>query len=79
MLDEPNGAAVAETEAPQGLVLNGMVGRVGALPAGLRRAPLFGLGPSHRHDCRLASRGCSRLGALSLPAVVNPARRGTGR
>jgi uncharacterized membrane protein YeaQ/YmgE (transglycosylase-associated protein family) len=79
MLDEPNGAAEAETDAQQGLVLHSMVGIVGALLAGLLRAPLFGVGPMHRHDFRLASLCVSRRGAISLLAVVTLARRGTVR
>lgn len=79
MLDEPNGAAEAETDAQQGLVLTIIVGIVGALLAGLLRAPLFGVGPLHRHDCSLASLCFSRRGAISLLAVVNLARRGTVR
>jgi uncharacterized membrane protein YeaQ/YmgE (transglycosylase-associated protein family) len=66
MLDEPNGVAEAETDAQQGMVLNIMVGSVGALLAGLLRAPLFGVGPIHQHDFRLASLFFSRLGAVSL-------------
>ena len=45
MLDEPNGVAEAETDARQGMVLNIMVGSVGALLAGLRRAPCPGWAP----------------------------------
>jgi uncharacterized membrane protein YeaQ/YmgE (transglycosylase-associated protein family) len=66
MLDEPNGVVAAETDARQGILLNIMVGSVEALLAGLRRAPLFGVGPIHQHDFRLASRCFSRLGAMSL-------------
>ena len=79
MLDEPNGVAAADTDARQGRVLNIMVGCVGALLAGLRRAPPVRGGAIYQHDFRLASRCCTRLGAVSLLAVVNLARRHTVR
>lgn len=67
---------VMKTDAQQGLVLNVVVGIVGALLAGWLLAPLLGTGTINAEDFSLESLGVSFVGALVLLAVVNLLRRG---
>jgi uncharacterized membrane protein YeaQ/YmgE (transglycosylase-associated protein family) len=70
---------IMHTDAQQGIVLNIIVGIVGALLAGLLLAPLFGVGTINQRDFSLASLFFSLLGAVILLAIVNLVRRGTVR
>ena len=70
---------VMKTDAQQGVVLNVVVGIVGALVGGWLLAPLFGTGTINQNDVSLASLVVSLLGAIILLAVVNLLRRGAPR
>ncbi|HEY9238018.1 MAG TPA: GlsB/YeaQ/YmgE family stress response membrane protein [Burkholderiaceae bacterium] len=67
------------TDAQQGVILNVVVGIVGALLGGFLLAPLFGTGTINQNDFSLSSLGISLLGAVILLAIVNLVRRGTAR
>ena len=70
---------VMKTDAQQGVVLNVVVGIVGALVGGWLLAPLFGTGTINQNDFSLASLVVSLLGAIILLAAVNLLRRGVPR
>ena len=70
---------VMKTDAQQGVVLNVVVGIVGALVCGWLLSPLFGTGTINQNDFSLASLVVSLLGAIILLAVVNLLRRGAPR
>jgi uncharacterized membrane protein YeaQ/YmgE (transglycosylase-associated protein family) len=70
---------VMKTDAQQGVVLNVVVGIVGALVGGWLLAPLFGTGTINQNDFSLASLVVSLLGAIILLAVINLLRRGAPR
>jgi len=70
---------VMRTNAQQGVILNIVVGIVGALLAGLLLAPLFGTGTVTGGDLSLPSLLVSLLGAVVLLAIVNLFRRGAVR
>jgi uncharacterized membrane protein YeaQ/YmgE (transglycosylase-associated protein family) len=67
------------TDAQQGVILNVVVGVIGALLGGFLLAPMFGTGTINQNDFSLASLGVSLLGAVILLAIVNLVRRGTAR
>lgn len=70
---------VMRTDASQGLLLNVVVGIVGALLGGWLLAPLFGTGTINQNDFSISSLLVSFLGAIVLLAIVNLLRRGTPR
>jgi uncharacterized membrane protein YeaQ/YmgE (transglycosylase-associated protein family) len=70
---------VMKTDASQGIVLNVVVGIVGALLGGWLLAPLFGTGTINQNDFSISSLLVSFLGAVILLAIVNLLRRGTPR
>jgi uncharacterized membrane protein YeaQ/YmgE (transglycosylase-associated protein family) len=70
---------VMRTNAQQGVILNVVVGIVGALLAGLLLAPLFGTGSITQGDFSLSGLLISLVGAIVLLAIVNLFRRGTVR
>ena len=70
---------VMKTDAQHGVVLNVVVGIVGALVGGWLLSPLFGAGTINQNDFSLASLVVSLLGAIILLAVVNLLRRGAPR
>lgn len=70
---------IMRTNAQQGLILNVVVGIVGALLGGFLLAPMFGTGTINSNDFSVASLGVSLLGAVILLAIVNLIRRGTAR
>lgn len=70
---------VMRTDAQQGLLLNIVVGIVGALLGGWLLAPLFGTGTINQNDFSISSLLVSFLGAIILLAIVNLVRRGTPR
>jgi uncharacterized membrane protein YeaQ/YmgE (transglycosylase-associated protein family) len=70
---------IMRTNAQQGVILNIVVGIVGALLAGLLLAPLFGTGSITQGDFSLSGLLISLVGAVVLLAIVNLFRRGTVR
>ena len=70
---------IMRTNAQQGLLLNVLVGIVGALLGGWLLAPLFGTGTINQSDFSVVSLVVSLLGAVILLAVVNLFRRGKPR
>jgi uncharacterized membrane protein YeaQ/YmgE (transglycosylase-associated protein family) len=70
---------IMRTNAQQGVILNIVVGIIGALLAGLLLAPLFGTGTINQGDFSLSSLLVSLLGAVILLAIVNLFRRRTVR
>lgn len=66
---------VMRTDAQQGIILNIVVGIVGAVIAGL----LFGGGTINQDPLDLTNILWSLLGAIILLAIVNLIRRGTVR
>jgi uncharacterized membrane protein YeaQ/YmgE (transglycosylase-associated protein family) len=70
---------VMKTDAEQGMILNIVVGIVGALLGGWLLAPLFGTGTINQGEFSLPSLLVSFLGAIILLAIVNLLRRGRTR
>jgi len=70
---------VMRTDAQQGIVLNVVVGIVGALIAGLLIAPAFLHGTINSGDFSLPGIVISLLGSILLLALVNLVRRGAVR
>ena len=70
---------VMRTDAQQGVLLNVVVGIVGALLAGLLLNPLIGGGSITQGDFSVSSLLVSFLGAVVLLAIVNLVRRGSVR
>jgi uncharacterized membrane protein YeaQ/YmgE (transglycosylase-associated protein family) len=67
------------TDGQQGIVLNVVVGVVGAFLAGWFISPLVGVGTINQNNFSLASVLVSLIGAVVLLAVVNLFRRGSVR
>jgi uncharacterized membrane protein YeaQ/YmgE (transglycosylase-associated protein family) len=67
---------VMKTDAQQGMVLNVVVGIVGALLSGWLLAPMLGTGTINSDDFSIESLAVSFVGALVLLAIVNLLRRG---
>ena len=65
--------------SPEGILLNIIVGIVGAFLAGLVLTPLFGISSINAGNFSLPALLISLLGAVILLAVVNLFRRGTAR
>jgi len=70
---------IMKTDAQQGLVLNVVVGIVGALLGGWLLSPLVGAGTVNQGDFSLMGLLVSLAGAIILLFVVNLIRRGTPR
>lgn len=70
---------VMRTDAQQGIIMNIVVGIVGALIAGLLLTPLLGGAPITSGALDIRSLVVSFLGALVLLAIVNLIRRGSAR
>jgi uncharacterized membrane protein YeaQ/YmgE (transglycosylase-associated protein family) len=70
---------IMRTDAQQGIILNIVVGIVGALLGGWFLSPLLGAGTINQGELSIASLGVSLLGAIILLAIVNLIRRGTAR
>jgi uncharacterized membrane protein YeaQ/YmgE (transglycosylase-associated protein family) len=70
---------VMRTDAQQGILLNVVVGIIGALLGGWLLAPLFGVGTINQGDFSIGALLVSFLGAVILLAIVNLLRRGTPR
>jgi len=67
------------TDAQQGIILNVVVGIVGALLAGFLLTPILGSGTINSGNFSLAGLLISLLGSIVLLAVVNLFRRGSVR
>ena len=70
---------VMKTDAEQGMILNVIVGIVGAFLGGWLLSPLFGTGTINSDDFSVTSLLVSFLGAVILLAIVNLLRRGKAR
>ena len=70
---------VMKTDNQQGILLNVVVGIVGAVLAGWVISPMVGAGTINQGDFSLASLVVSFVGAVILLAVVNLFRRGALR
>lgn len=70
---------IMRTDAQQGLLLNIVVGIVGAFLGGWLLAPMFGTGTINQNDFSVGSLAVSLLGAVVLLAIVNLFRRGRVR
>ena len=67
------------TDAQQGIVLNVVVGIVGALLGGWFLSPLVGVSTINQNNFSLPSLLVSLGGAVALLAIVNVIRRGAFR
>jgi uncharacterized membrane protein YeaQ/YmgE (transglycosylase-associated protein family) len=70
---------IMRTDAQQGIVLNVVVGIVGALLAGWLITPLIGGSTINQNNFSLGGLLISLLGAIVLLAIVNLFRRGRAR
>ncbi len=70
---------IMRTDGQQGIVLNVIVGIVGALLAGWLLTPLLGSGTINQNDFSLSGLLISLLGAVVLLGIVNLFRRGSVR
>ena len=70
---------IMRTDGQQGIVLNVIVGIVGALLAGFIVTPLVGGAPITSGEISIQSILVSLLGAVVLLAIVNLVRRGSVR
>ena len=70
---------VMRTDGQQGILLNVVVGIVGAVLAGILLNPLIGGGNIMAGDYSGSSLIVSFLGAIALLAIVNVIRRGSVR
>ena len=70
---------VMRTDNQQGIILNVIVGILGAMVGGWVLAPIFGTGTINQSDFSLAGLGVSFLGAIILLAIVNAFRFGRAR
>lgn len=68
-----------KTDAQQGVILNIVVGIVGAFLGGLFLSPIFGAATINQNDFSLPGLLVSFLGAVILLAIVNLVRRGSPR
>lgn len=70
---------VMKTDQQQGIVLNIVVGIVGAMLGGWFISPLVGVPTINQDVFSIASLGVSLIGAILLLAIINFFRRGTAR
>ncbi len=70
---------VMRTDAQQGVLLNVVVGIIGALLGGWFISPLVGVPTINQGAFSLGALMVSLVGAIILLAVVNLVRRGTAR
>lgn len=68
-----------KTNDQQGLLLNVVVGIVGAMLGGWFISPLVGVGTINQNDFSLPALLVSFVGAAILLAIVNLVRRGSAR
>jgi uncharacterized membrane protein YeaQ/YmgE (transglycosylase-associated protein family) len=67
------------TNSRQGIILNVVVGIVGAMLGGWLISPLLGIGTINQDSLSLPAMAVSFVGALILLAIVNLVRRGSAR
>jgi uncharacterized membrane protein YeaQ/YmgE (transglycosylase-associated protein family) len=72
-------SVIMRTDAEQGILLNVIVGIVGAFLAGLVLGPIFGVSTINQNNFSLPALLISLLGAVILLGIVNLVRRGTVR
>lgn len=70
---------IMKTDGQQGIILNIVVGVVGAFLGGWLISPLVGVGTINQNNFSLPAMGVSLVGALILLAIVNFFRRGSTR
>lgn len=70
---------IMKTDGQQGIILNVVVGIVGAFLGGWLISPLVGVGTINQDNFSLAGMAVSLVGALILLAIVNFFRRGSAR
>jgi uncharacterized membrane protein YeaQ/YmgE (transglycosylase-associated protein family) len=68
-----------KTDGQQGIILNVVVGIVGAMIGGWLLSPLLGAGTINQSNFSLPALAVSFLGAVILLAIVNLVRRGRVR
>jgi uncharacterized membrane protein YeaQ/YmgE (transglycosylase-associated protein family) len=70
---------IMRTDAQQGIILNIVVGIIGALLGGWLLAPLLGTSTINQQDFSLSSLIVSLIGAVILLAIINLVRKGKPR
>ena len=70
---------VMRTDGQQGLIMNVVVGIVGAVLGGVLVSPLIGAPPITSGSFSLQALAVSFLGAIILLAIINLLRRGSDR
>lgn len=70
---------IMKTDAQQGVILNVVVGIVGAMLGGWFISPLVGVGTINQDAFSIPAMLVSLVGAIILLAIVNLVRRGTAR
>ena len=70
---------IMKTDAQQGIILNVVVGIIGALLGGWLLSPMVGAGTVNQGDFSLMGLLVSLAGAVVLLFIVNLLRRGTAR
>jgi uncharacterized membrane protein YeaQ/YmgE (transglycosylase-associated protein family) len=70
---------IMRTDGQQGILLNVVVGIVGAMLAGFLLSPLFGEGTINSNNFSLSGLLISLVGAIILLGIVNLFRRGSVR
>ncbi|MBK8795195.1 GlsB/YeaQ/YmgE family stress response membrane protein [Caldilinea sp.] len=70
---------IMRTNAQQGILLNVVVGIVGAFVAGFLLTPLLGIGTINQSNFSIPAMVVSLVGAIILLAIVNLFRRGRMR
>ena len=70
---------IMKTDAQQGMLLNIIVGIVGAFIGGWLISPMVGIGTINQNNFSIASLLVSLVGAVILLAIVNLFRRGRVR
>jgi uncharacterized membrane protein YeaQ/YmgE (transglycosylase-associated protein family) len=70
---------IMRTDAQQGVLLNVVVGIVGAMLGGWLISPLLGVGTINQNNFSIGALVVSLVGAVILLAIVNLFRRGSAR
>lgn len=70
---------IMKTDAQQGMLLNVVVGIIGAMLGGWLISPLVGVGTINQSQFSIGSLIVSLIGAVILLAIVNLVRRGSVR
>jgi uncharacterized membrane protein YeaQ/YmgE (transglycosylase-associated protein family) len=70
---------IMRTDAQQGVLLNVVVGIIGAMLGGWLISPLIGVGTINQNNFSIGALVVSLVGAVILLAIVNLFRRGSVR